>query len=470
MNSDDIKSMFAGISEQTKEIIARKLRAELAVAITSINAKMTATGKTCDHLSPSPELIMNAFRLCSLEQARIVIIGQDPYIQPGQAQGLSFSVPVGKTIPPSLKAIYKCLNHHGLINEIPAHGDLSNWACQGVLLLNCALTTFLGKSNEHAAEWSKYTDALLREISNLPRQVIFILLGGFAQEKAALIDARKHIILEWGHPSPLNSANRTDNPKNFKYCDAFVRANNTLILRGESPINWDPNATESPPIPTVAQIRAFKETMPKPTQVAQRQGYKLQREPVYILRECTATDPAPLTINTLWLFTDGGSRGNGKEDCSASWGFYITDGCTCVEARGIVEEMEIPGQVYKSSNNRGELSALLKGLEYISRNIDKFSFDDVRVVSDSEYSINCLNKWIVSWLANPTKHKLAEKKNLDLIIAAKEALDYIRGVTRLEFQHVNSHLREPKDSDTTEWFIWKCNDLVDKLCGLALGR
>lgn len=463
MNADDIRHMFEGISDNTKEVIARKLRIELGATITAINKMMAADNTPREQLSPQPEMIFNAFRLCDLSNVKVVLLGQDPYINPGEAMGLSFSVPKGKKIPPSLRNIFACLAHHGLIRSPPEHGDLSNWARQGVLLLNAALTTRMRKSYAHANAWETYTNALIREISNLPRQLIFILFGTFATAKAELIDKRRHVILEWGHPSPLNKANQSDNPKNFKYCNVFTRVNDMLILRGAPPINWDPDADTSAAVPTLNEARQM---------VAREEKSPLESPhiPTYITRETGSDDPVPLTINTLWLFTDGGSRGNGKKNCRSSWAFYITDGCTVVIGHGVVKETNIPGEVYKSSNNRGELTALMNGLDFISHNLSKFTFDDIKVVSDSEYSINCLDKWASAWFANPAKHKLSEKKNLDLIVPAKEALDCIRTKTTLVFQHVNSHLVEPRETDTEEWFIWKCNDIVDKQCNIALGR
>lgn len=451
MNTNDVISMFNGISDNSKEVIARRLKNELKDVIISLNEFMVREKMIKEQLTPPPELIFNAFRLCDLNNTKVVLLGQDPYINPGEAMGLSFSVPKGKKIPPSLRNIYNCLLEQGFIKQMPEHGDLTNWAKQGILLLNAALTTRIKKSYAHANIWVKYTDALIRELSAMPRQLIFILLGNFAAEKKTLIDNTKHIVLEWGHPSPLNNANKSDdNPKNFKYCNVFTRTNEILLSRGEAPINWDPD--NNPPV-----IEAPK----KDISVTNTS---------LILRESGSNDPAPLTASTLWLFTDGGSSGNGKEHCKASWAFYITDGCNVVESYGGVEEKQIPGEIFKSSNNRGELSALLNGLDFISRNLSKFEFDSIIVVSDSEYSINCLDSWAEKWLANPAKYKLSEKKNLDLIVPAKEALDDIRAKFILTFKHVNSHRSEPNDTEGEEWFIWKCNDIVDKLCNKALGR
>lgn len=460
MNVNDIKSMFEGVSEDTKAIIARKLRTELANAITLVHNKMAIAKHTREQLSPQPDLIMNAFRLCPLEHVRVVLLGQDPYIKPGEAMGLSFSVPKNKRIPPSLRKIYDCLMHHGLVRDMPDHGDLTSWASQGVLLINAALTTIIGKSNAHADAWSAYTDSLIREVSQLPQQLIFILLGGFAHEKRKLIDPRRHVVIEWGHPSPLNTANQSDNPKNFKYCNAFTRVNDMLILRGDHPINWDP---VSDPHSDHAHDRTILDIDKQRICTADT-----TRDVKVTVREASDTDPAPLTTDTLWVFTDGGSIANGKPECVASWSFYITDGCNIATAHGMVAPVDIPCEEFKSSNQRGELTAILAGLEYISGHMSDFDFERILIVSDSEYSINCISKWAATWLENPTKHKLSEKKNLDLIIPAKELRDGIH--KPVDFKHIRSHKVAPADTESHEWFLWKGNDIVDINCNIALGR
>lgn len=424
INAENIKQMFEGISTYTKEIIARGLKNELGAALLAVN-KIT----NLQDLSPPINMVMNAFRVCDLATARVVLIGQDPYINPGEAMGLSFSTPRGVKLPPSLRNIYKCLLNNKLIDKLPNHGDLSGWSAQGVLLLNTALTTQQRTSNMHYAAWQPYTDALICELSKLPQRIVFIMLGKHASDKIHLIGQR-HMILEWGHPSPLNRFNQSENPLNFKHCNAFSRANEELIATGRLPINWDPDACLS------------------------------RGKPV------SDTDPAPLTMDTLWLFTDGGSKANGRKDCVSSWAFYVTDGESAHSDYGIVQNKTIDGEVYQSSNNRGELSAIYHGLEYIAAG--GYSYSDVRVVSDSEYSINCLDKWINAWIDNPEKQ--IGKKNLDIIIPAKKILDIIRDNHHVTFQHVRSHKAEPTDQESEQWFIWKCNDIVDRLCNVALGR
>lgn len=487
MNRDDIVSMFTGIDDDTKNIIAGKLKTELGKAILNVNNKMK--GLTIADLSPEPRLIMNVFRIVSIHNIKIVILGQDTYINKNEATGLAFSVPKDVKIPPSLKNIYKCLLNKNLIKAMPEHGDLTNWAKQGVLLLNCALTTRVGKSGEHMDYWKEYTDALLKEISALPQQIIFILLGDFAQSKSNLIDKRRHTIFEWGHPSPLNSANRTDSPKSFKNCNVFVRANDELVCRGLKPICWNPDYDPSVGIvedvlneidaklsDDVVQVKPrfvedniknnIKNNDKDNTNVVPTERPIVN--PNDKARPKTNDDPVPTTENILWVFTDGGSSGNGKANCKASWGYYITDGRKVVSDCGLVPSVDIPGQVYKASNNRGELTAIERALGYVATSND-FLYDSIMVVSDSEYSINSVNVWSNKWFTDPVKYNLHEKKNVDIIQTIRGHLESIRKTTVVNFKHVNSHMPEPANDDPN-WFMWKCNDIVDKLCNKALGR
>lgn len=236
MNPTDIASIVEGLTEPTKQIVVTSLKSELAAVICSVNKKLAREKIDKSKIVPPPALILNSLRLCPVEKTRVVLIGQDPYIKPGEAMGLSFSVPRGKTVPPSLRNIYKCLQQCGLINKIPTHGDLTKWANQGVLLLNISLTTEIGKSHAHAGLWDCYTDRLIQEIVKSNPSVMFILLGGSAQSKEHLTNG---IVFKWGHPSPMNSANRTDNPKNFKYCDVFLKVNQRLAESHQQPIDWN---------------------------------------------------------------------------------------------------------------------------------------------------------------------------------------------------------------------------------------
>jgi len=182
---------------------------------------------------PPGRLIFNAFNLCPFEQVKVVIIGQDPYHEPGQAMGLSFSVPQGVPMPPSLINIFKEIELD-LGKPIPLTGDLTRWARQGVLLLNATLTVREHLAASHQRKgWEEFTDAAIRMLSQRREHLVFILWGGYARSKAALIDRNRHLVLQSVHPSPL-SANRGGWFGNHH----FSLTNNYLVQHGLTPIDW----------------------------------------------------------------------------------------------------------------------------------------------------------------------------------------------------------------------------------------
>ena len=186
-------------------------------------------GKT---IYPRGSLIFNAFNTTPLSAVKVVILGQDPYHQPNQAMGLSFSVPQGVAIPPSLRNVYKELARtiDGFV--MPNHGDLSKWAEQGVFLLNAVLTVAQGQAASHAKlGWQNFTDAVIRTISEKNEGVIFMLWGNFAKQKVELIDANRHHILTAVHPSPLAGGG-------FAGCNHFALANALLVKQGKQAIDW----------------------------------------------------------------------------------------------------------------------------------------------------------------------------------------------------------------------------------------
>lgn len=182
---------------------------------------------------PPGYLIFNAFNLTPFDKVKVVIIGQDPYHEPGQAMGLSFSVPDGVMIPPSLVNIFKEI-HEDLGNPIPKNGDLTRWAKQGVLLLNASLTVRAHQANSHSAfGWTIFTDAAIRALNAHREHIVYMLWGGYAKSKKGLIDASKNLILESVHPSPL-SANRGG----WFGQHQFSRCNDYLKRNGIEPIVW----------------------------------------------------------------------------------------------------------------------------------------------------------------------------------------------------------------------------------------
>lgn len=182
---------------------------------------------------PPGPLIFNAFNLCTFEQVKVVIIGQDPYHEPGQAMGLSFSVPEGVMMPPSLINIFKEIKDD-LGTPMPKDGDLTRWARQGVLLLNATLTVRAHMANSHQRlGWSLFTDAAIRALSAEREGLVYMLWGGFARSKRTLIDNQRNLVLESVHPSPL-SANRGG----WFGQHQFSRCNDYLKSLGKTPIIW----------------------------------------------------------------------------------------------------------------------------------------------------------------------------------------------------------------------------------------
>ncbi len=180
---------------------------------------------------PGPQ-IFNAFDNTPFDLVKVVILGQDPYHGPGQAMGLSFSVPKGISIPPSLQNIFKELQDD-TGTPIPKHGDLTTWAKQGVLLLNASLTVRAGEPMSHARiGWQLFTNAVITKISELKSKVVFLLWGKFAQEKMELIDLKKHYVLKSAHPSPLSAHN------GFLGNRHFSKTNQLLVKQGLDPIDW----------------------------------------------------------------------------------------------------------------------------------------------------------------------------------------------------------------------------------------
>ena len=182
---------------------------------------------------PSEKLIFNAFNLCPFDKVKVVILGQDPYHEQGQAMGLSFSVPEGIMLPPSLQNIYKEIQND-LGKPIPTSGDLTRWAKQGVLLLNATLTVRAHIANSHQTlGWANFTDAAIEALNAHREHIVFMLWGGFARSKKRLIDANRHCIIESVHPSPL-SANRGGwfGQHQFSRCNAYLKQ------QGLDEIDW----------------------------------------------------------------------------------------------------------------------------------------------------------------------------------------------------------------------------------------
>ena len=225
INLDDVR-IESGWKEALREEFLSEYFAKIKENLLAAKAR--------EIVYPPGNLIFNAFNLTPFERVRAVILGQDPYHGAHQAMGLSFSVPRGVRIPPSLVNIYKEIKSDLGISE-PASGDLSYWAKQGVLLLNASLSVGANRANSHSGfGWQIFTDAVIKILSARRQNLVFMLWGNFAKAKSALIDAQRHLILTAAHPSPLAGGA-------FFGCKHFSRCNEYLRAHGLGEIDWDLN-------------------------------------------------------------------------------------------------------------------------------------------------------------------------------------------------------------------------------------
>ena len=225
INLDDVR-IESGWKEALREEFLSEYFAKIKENLLAAKAR--------EIVYPPGNLIFNAFNLTPFERVRAVILGQDPYHGAHQAMGLSFSVPHGVRIPPSLVNIYKEIKSDLGISE-PASGDLSYWAKQGVLLLNASLSVGANRANSHSGfGWQIFTDAVIKILSAKRQNLVFMLWGNFAKAKSVLIDAQKHLILTAAHPSPLAGGA-------FFGCRHFSRCNEYLRAHGLGEIDWDLN-------------------------------------------------------------------------------------------------------------------------------------------------------------------------------------------------------------------------------------
>ena len=221
--------MDVKIDESWKEVLKDEFDKIYFQHIISFLKAEKATGKI---IYPPGSLIFNAFQQTPFSKLKVIILGQDPYHNKGQAHGLSFSVPKGVPPPPSLVNIFKELKSD-LGIELSENGNLEKWAQQGVLLLNASLTVRQNEPGSHSKiGWLQFTDQVIRKISEEKEGVIFLLWGKFAQEKQSLIDETKHYVLKAAHPSPFSAAN------GFFGCKDFSKTNQLLMKQQKSPIDW----------------------------------------------------------------------------------------------------------------------------------------------------------------------------------------------------------------------------------------
>ena len=224
--------MDVKIEDSWKRVLKDEFTKDYFLQIVTFIKTERAAGKI---IYPPGSLLFNAFDKTPFDKVKVVLLGQDPYHNPGQAQGLSFSVPKGVTKPPSLINIFKELQSDLGIAPSP-HGDLEKWATQGVLLLNASLSVRKNEPGSHSKiGWIEFTDAVIKKISEEKKGIVFLLWGKFAQDKQVLIDETKHHVLKAAHPSPFSA------DKGFFGCKHFSKTNEFLMQDGLQPIDWKLN-------------------------------------------------------------------------------------------------------------------------------------------------------------------------------------------------------------------------------------
>ena len=222
--------MEVKIESSWKQVLKQEFTQSYFLQIVTFLKTERAAGKI---IFPPGPLIFNAFNQTPFTKVKVVIIGQDPYHGPGQAHGLSFSVPNGVNPPPSLVNIFKEIESDSGVAMPKQYGNLTRWAEQGVLLLNSALTVRANEPFSHARiGWAEFTNAVIKKISDEKKGVVFLLWGKFAQEKLSLIDETNHFVLKAAHPSPFSA------DKGFFGCRHFSKTNDLLAKQGLSPIDW----------------------------------------------------------------------------------------------------------------------------------------------------------------------------------------------------------------------------------------
>ena len=221
--------MDVKIEQSWKDVLSGEFEKDYFKKLTDFVRSEYLSGKT---VYPAAKNIFNAFNLCPLSNVKVVIIGQDPYHEPGQAHGLCFSVENGIDLPPSLVNIYKEIESD-LGHKSTTNGDLSSWAKQGVLLLNSTLTVLAHQAASHSGKgWETFTDAVIKALAQNNKHIVYMLWGSFAQKKAEIVNKDENLVLTSAHPSPLSAY------RGFFGNHHFSRANEYLIQNGKTPIEW----------------------------------------------------------------------------------------------------------------------------------------------------------------------------------------------------------------------------------------
>jgi len=428
-------------------------------------------GKLC----PEPPKWLEFARITPLDKIRVIVIGQDPYHTKTRgvclAHGLAFSC-IGK-VPPSLRNIYKCLENKKLIKNQKniRTGDLTNWAHQGVLLLNASLSTEVATPNQHQFIWSSYTEFIIQRLCDAAfeksQQLMFLLWGKNAQKISHLIDDDFHILKLWAHPSPM-AQGALSAAKKFVNCDHFTDANDFLEDWGCDPIDWMPEVPPESDSDSDIEDEIKKEKRVELAKINKLVGKSAKKSSAKKEKEVVEKEEEK---DSNWFnghkrktiaFTDGSCYPN-KKTPKARGGYASSFVQGPFKDTVIYGNLEIKKNY--ASNIRAEGQAIISTLEYLQDNMDKWG--ECVIVTDCEFWINMVNKYMPRW----TKAKFKEKSNSDMTIKLwKLWKDLMSGNKELSLYHVRSHnksgWKEAKDG-TFEKYCYEQNDYVDQLCGYA---
>lgn len=386
---------------------------------------------TLKNTCPPPKQWFEFARLTKYQEIRVVIIGQDPYYTEGTAHGLAFSCT--GSVPPSLRNIYKCLKNTGCIDELPESADLTKWAKQGVLLINGALSTRLGKAKVHAKAWEPYVDLLIERISQDfekdGKKLIFMLWGAFAQEYKELISDYHHV-WKWAHPSPMAQGSLPAKKK-FINCNHFVKANKI------DPIDWSVDDSDS-------------ESSDSDDDPPNNTPYQDWYEPSYFKSDgCRHV-----------VFTDGSCEPNNKSPASVGgYAAVFVDG----KFRDTILMGNLCTDTYYASNIRAEGMAINDAFD--SMLSDK-RFKSGIILTDCKLWINMLINWMPNW----DEDKFKEMENYDITSDLWSKWCQLKRKGTIDIIHVPAHnkkkwLDEP--SGTYKRYCGEENKFADALANYA---
>ena len=397
--------------------------------------------KDIDIMCPHPSLIFNFTHLTKFDDIKIVILGQDPYSTKDTANGLAFSSMTN--ISPSLKNIYKCLLNHKLINELPKTGNLTNWAKQGILLLNTCLTTELGKPLAHKKLWEEYTGLLIDKISaykyNRGIDLLFMLWGKYAQTMEYYISTSECNILTWCHPSPLAQVKCKENSK-FIHCDHFK------IATDKFNINWDP----------LYEGSNYSNRIEKISTIVKTNKFTLD------LDIDKWVDSVKYTNDKCVVFTDGSCHPNNKsKESKGGYAILFTSG----QFKKYTMYGKLNTDVYYASNIRAEGICLIKIFEHIIEYNINIDHD---IMTDSQFWIDMINKYIPSWIKKGIDFET--KSNSDMTTLIWELYEKASIKCNINLIHVRSHNKngwKDKEIGSYERFCYECNNIVDQMANYA---